>query len=167
MVRAGSQLPPIPGFGYPRRAGKAAASAENSFVSLATSTGNPRHEPLSGRGIGGTLRRRVRSAGRWVLFMIVPVALWPQPAKTAAIITRVDQIRSLTPEEAAKGHPVRIRGVVTMDAPAPDFFVQDSTAGIYVEGSSVVNYPHVLGQLVEVEGITGPGKFAPVIRERS
>jgi len=62
---------------------------------------------------------------------------------------------------------VRIRGVVTMDAPAPDFFVQDSTAGIYVEGNSIVKYPHTLGQLVEVEGITGPGKFAPVIRERT
>ncbi len=53
-----------------------------------------------------------------------------------------------------------------MDAPAPDFFVQDSTAGIYVEGNALLKYPHVLGQLVEVEGVTGPGKFAPVIRER-
>ena len=64
------------------------------------------------------------------------------------------------------GYPVRIRGVVTMDAPAPDFFVQDTTAGIYVEGSISPKYPHMLGQLVEVEGVTGPGKFAPVIREQ-
>jgi signal transduction histidine kinase len=99
------------------------------------------------------------------LFIIVPVALWPQPAKPTAVITRADQIRRLSPEEAAQGRPVRIRGVVTMDAPAPDFFVQDSTAGIYVEGNSISKYPHVLGQLVEVEGITGPGKFAPVVRE--
>jgi signal transduction histidine kinase len=61
---------------------------------------------------------------------------------------------------------VLVRGVVTMDAPAPDFFVQDGTAGIYVEGSTSPRYPHLLSQFVEIEGVTGPGKFAPVIRER-
>jgi signal transduction histidine kinase len=82
-------------------------------------------------------------------------------------LTRVEQIRQLTPEEASKGYPVKIRGVVTMDVPSPDFFVQDATAGIYVEGSTSPTFVHVLGQSVEVEGITGPGKFAPVIRERN
>src|SRR5262245_22607964 len=104
--------------------------------------------------------------GRWsavVLIVATPLVLWSQPDP---VITRVDEIRRLTPDDAAKGHPVRIRGVVTMDAPAPDFFVQDSTAGIYVEGNSFLKFPHALGDLVEVEGITGPGKFAPVIRER-
>ena len=52
-----------------------------------------------------------------------------------------------------------------MDAPAPHFIVQDATAGIYVEGSVSPKFPHLLGQLVEIEGVTGPGKFAPVIRE--
>ena len=64
-------------------------------------------------------------------------------------------------------YPVKIRGVVTGDAPAPDFFVQDSTAGVYVEGNAAVAFPHHLGDLVEVEGVTGPGKFAPVLREAS
>ena len=99
-----------------------------------------------------------------VLFVVaMPLALWSQPDP---VITRVDQIRRLSPDEAGQGRPVRIRGVVTMDAPAPDFFIQDATAGIYVEGDSQVKFPHVLGDLVELEGITGPGKFAPVIRER-
>jgi signal transduction histidine kinase len=52
-----------------------------------------------------------------------------------------------------------------MDAPVPDFFIQDATAGIYVEGSVSPTYPHLLSQFVEIEGVTGPGKFAPVIRE--
>jgi len=71
----------------------------------------------------------------------------------------------LSAEQASLGYPVRIRGVITMDAPAPDFFIQDGTAGIYVEGSASPKYAHLLGQFVEVEGVTGPGKFAPVIRE--
>jgi hypothetical protein len=54
-----------------------------------------------------------------------------------------------------------------MDAPAPDFFIQDSTAGIFVEGSHAYRFEHHLGDFVELEGSTGPGKFAPVIREKS
>jgi len=89
----------------------------------------------------------------------------PPPAKPLPTLTHVDQIRRLSPESASLGYPVLVRGVITMDAPAPDFFVQDPTAGIYVEGSVSPKYPHLLSQFVEIEGVTGPGKFAPVIRE--
>lgn len=88
------------------------------------------------------------------------------PAKSLPILIHAEQIRRLSPEQAALGYPVRVRGVITMDAPAPDFFIQDATAGIYTEGSVLPRYAHLLGQLVEIEGITGPGKFAPVIREQ-
>jgi signal transduction histidine kinase len=87
------------------------------------------------------------------------------PAKVLPILTHADQIRRLSPEQAALSYPVLVRGVITMDAPAPDFFIQDATAGIYVEGSVTPRFPHMLSQLVEVEGVTGPGKFAPIIRE--
>ena len=89
----------------------------------------------------------------------------PPPAKPLPTLTHVNQIRGLSAEQAALGYPVLIRGVITMDAPAPDFFVQDATAGIYVEGSVFPKYSHLLSQFVEIEGVTGPGKFAPVIRE--
>jgi signal transduction histidine kinase len=93
--------------------------------------------------------------------------VWAQPpAKPLPILKHAEQIRRLSPEQAALGYPVRVRGVITMDAPAPDFFIQDATAGIYAEGSVSPKYAHLLGQLVEIEGITGPGKFAPVIREQ-
>jgi signal transduction histidine kinase len=87
------------------------------------------------------------------------------PSMPLPTLTHVDQIRGLKPDQAALGYPVLIRGVITMDAPAPDFFVQDATAGIYVEGSVSPKYSHLLSQFVEIEGVTGPGKFAPVIRE--
>ena len=86
-------------------------------------------------------------------------------AKTPITIRHADQIRRLTPEQAAMAYRVKLRGVITMDAPAPDFFVQDETAGIYVEGSVSPTFTHVLGEFVEIQGVTGPGKFAPVIRE--
>jgi signal transduction histidine kinase len=91
-----------------------------------------------------------------------------QPSsKTYAPLTHANQIRQLTAEQASQGYPVRIRGVITEDVPSPDFFVQDSTAGIYVEGSHSPVFEHHLGDLVEIEGVTGPGKFAPVIREQT
>ena len=88
------------------------------------------------------------------------------PPSSLPLLTHADQIRGLTPEEASRGYPVRLRGVITNNVPAPDFFVQDSTAGIYVEGSASPAFEHRWGDLVEVEGITGPGKYAPVIREQ-
>ena len=109
---------------------------------------------------------------RWQLILLSGLLAASSSLRAQAIteplptITTADEIRKLAPEEAARGYPVRIRGVIICDVPAPDFFIQDATAGIYVEGDVAKHLPHVLGQLVEVEGTTGPGKFAPVIRER-
>jgi hypothetical protein len=85
--------------------------------------------------------------------------------KTPALLTHADEVRRLTPEQAGMASPVKVRGVITMDAPAPDFFIQDKTAGIFVEGNVTSKFTHRIGDFIEVDGITGPGKFAPVIRE--
>jgi len=124
---------------------------------------------MRARTIGGSFVPGLR---RLALSVLVAGALgagaraqFAPAAKPLLTLTHADQIRRLSPEEAALGYPVLLRGVITMDAPAPDFFVQDATAGIYVEGSISPRYPHLLSQIVEIEGITGPGKFAPVVRE--
>lgn len=115
------------------------------------------------RPIARVLRLWFAHTAVLVLFSAAALA---QPAEQRlAVLTHADQVRRLSPEEASKGYPVRIRGVVTMDAPAPDFVVQDASAGIYVEGNLESSAAHRLGQLVEIEGLSGPGKFAPVIRE--
>lgn len=101
-----------------------------------------------------------------LLLALPPWAAAQSPPASLPVLTHADQIRHLSADEAALGYPVRIRGVITDDVPSPDFFVQDTTAGIYVEGSVVTKFQHHWGDLVEVEGVTGPGKFAPVIREQ-
>ena len=88
------------------------------------------------------------------------------PGSSLPTLTAANQIRQLTAEQADLGYPVRVRGVITCDVPSPDFFVQDGTAGIFVEGSRSPAFEHHLGDVVELEGITGPGRFAPVIREQ-
>ena len=47
--------------------------------------------------------------------------------------TTVGAIRQLAPDEARRGYPVRLRGVITMNYPHLTFlFVQDESGGIYV-----------------------------------
>ena len=111
-------------------------------------------------------RTRIAALCEAILAAAFCASALAQPAiKPLPTLTRVDQVRRLTPDQASLQYPVRIRGVITMDAPAPDFFIQDASAGIFAEGSVSSRYSHVLGELVEVEGVTGPGKFAPTIRE--
>jgi signal transduction histidine kinase len=120
----------------------------------------------------GSLRREkyVAISHRFRHLLLVPalgLAAWAQATPQALpLLTRADQIRQLSPEEAARGYPAQIRGVITDDVPAPDFFIQDASGGIYVEGSASPRFAHHFGDLVELEGVTGPGKFAPVIREQ-
>jgi signal transduction histidine kinase/CheY-like chemotaxis protein len=79
-----------------------------------------------------------------------------------AILTRTEQIRALSPEEAARRIPVRLRAVVTHYDPGwNDLFVLDATGGAYVAMDRRLDIRQ--GQLVEVTGVSGPGEFAPVV----
>ncbi len=102
-------------------------------------------------------------AGIMVLFLLLasvrPAVAQNPPAeelRTAA------QVRSLTPQQAGQHLPVRLKGVVTFsDATLFSHFIQDETAGIYLLDT---NLPALSpGQLVEVEGYSSPGEYAPII----
>jgi PAS domain S-box-containing protein len=81
-----------------------------------------------------------------------------------------EQVRRLSAQQADLRYPVRLRGVVTyFDVKIPKKayrFIQDDTAGIYFyfgDYDSRTNPPLRAGQLVEIEGETGAGSFAPVV----
>lgn len=78
-------------------------------------------------------------------------------------LTTVQEIRNLSPEEAGSGRPVQVRAVVTYYDPGWGMmFVQDSTAGIYVDVHGAPLDVEV-GHWIELEGVTSPGDFAPTI----
>ena len=79
------------------------------------------------------------------------------------LLTTAAEVRGLSAAEAYQHHPVKLRGVVTFyDEALYSRFVQDETAGIYLQ--ELATMPALLpGQVVEVEGVTGPGEYAPVI----
>jgi len=86
------------------------------------------------------------------------------PAQTVpTLLTNAADVLSLPAEQARKKIPVHVRGVVTAAEPGwgGQFFIQDETSGVFVENRSD-QYPKP-GDLVEVNGISRAGSFAPII----
>jgi signal transduction histidine kinase len=84
-------------------------------------------------------------------------------ALRSPVLTNAEQVHWLTRKEAAGGQHALIRGVIT--CALPEFnaaVVQDRTAGIYIDRwNPSLGGPPRMGELVEVEGLTDPGEFAP------
>jgi signal transduction histidine kinase len=77
------------------------------------------------------------------------------------LLTTVAEVHQLKREDARLGWPAKIRGVITStDAAYHGFIIQDATRGIYIQGGD----PVAVGDYVEVEGITDPGMFSPMLR---
>ena len=74
-----------------------------------------------------------------------------------------EAVRRLTAEQAERGYPVRLRGVVSFfNQTLFSRFVQDDTAGIYLQDWP--NPPALApGQIIEVAGKTSAGEYAPVV----
>jgi signal transduction histidine kinase len=77
----------------------------------------------------------------------------------------VAAIRGLSVEQTKQNLPVRLRGVVTFfDESLFSRFIQDETAGIYLQFPANVGPPELFpGQVVEVTGTGSPGEYAPVV----
>ena len=143
----------------------------------------------SGLSAARLLNRRIRATGfakgvftedgRKVLGMLLApnaraIQLLETPPAEAAVTNQLPflltsaEVHRLKREEAQRGYPVRIRGVITSVLPEDQgFTIQDSTRGIYVvdQSESRSDAPRI-GEFLEVEGTTDPGKFAPFVNAR-
>lgn len=98
------------------------------------------------------------------------------PAEAVPAPTRIADVRSQPRDALAANPEVRVRAVVTR-ATDSSLFVQDGTAGIYVNIARAlirgvmprdVPRPEVpLGAEVEIEGVADPGGYSPIILPRS
>lgn len=81
------------------------------------------------------------------------------------VLSQARDVLSLSEERANTRIPVEIEGVVTVAQPdwGGRFFVQDATAGIFVE--NVDERIPLPGDLVRIKGYSHPGGFAPIITE--
>ena len=80
------------------------------------------------------------------------------------LLTTIAQIRQLTPEQAALGYPVRLRALVTFHNQHRDCFVIDGIDGVFIARKHTESFLKP-GQLVQLEGATAPGDYAPIVRE--
>ena len=84
------------------------------------------------------------------------------------LLRLAEQLRELSPEEAAQGQPVQLNGIVTWANPAADFFfVQDASGGACVIHPPERDPKVVTGAKVAVTGTSALGKFTPVVMATS
>jgi PAS domain S-box-containing protein len=107
-------------------------------------------------------------ASALVLFFFGPAAELRAAEGELPELTTAAQVRQLTPEQADRHYPVKLRGVMTLfdqRAPSATFrFIQDSTAGVYLFPGEATNIAQLAaGQDVEVQGVSGKGEFAPIV----
>ena len=83
------------------------------------------------------------------------------------VLTEIKSIRALSQAEAARGYPVRIRGVITHydELQSNTLFIFDGASGQFIQApanSSLVAWgPIRTGDTIEVAGRTVRGGFAP------
>ena len=87
----------------------------------------------------------------------------PAAPITHRVLTRAADIRGMSVAEAKRGYPVKLRGIIMYYNPYnTNLVVQDDSAGIYVRvGNSQVPKLEA-GQLIDLEGFTGPGDVVTV-----
>lgn len=80
-------------------------------------------------------------------------------------LTTAAGVRALSVEEARASRAVRLRGTMIGEADPEGiaFVMQDETEGIYVQAPAELVAGVRRGDLVEVEGVTDPGGFAPYV----
>ena len=86
-----------------------------------------------------------------------------QASLSGKILTSAIQVRRLRPEEAKKGFPATLQGVVIWTS-MWGFTLQDSTGGVFIHFNpdDEADEPRV-GDIFKVEGTSAPGDFSPVI----
>src|ERR1017187_6640631 len=101
-----------------------------------------------------------------ILILVVMAAIASAASDTPNqphLLRTVAQVRALTLEQARQKYPIHLKGVITYRAPEYQVtFFQDATAGIYVFDQQS-DLKITAGSLVEVDGNTTPGEFAPSI----
>jgi signal transduction histidine kinase len=87
------------------------------------------------------------------------------PQTVVPVLTSIRSIKDLTNQEAARGFPVMLHAIVTLNnIRNPILIIQDATGGIYVEPLGPGSPKLQPGDLIEISGWTASGSFAPLLR---
>jgi len=116
----------------------------------------------------------------WIILAWIGCWLSVCTAAEPASLTRIRDIRALSPAEAEKGLPADVRGVVTWVDPAKGgpIVIDDGEAGIWIAMEVAIanklwkrQDPRPddwkVGTILRIKGVTDPGGYAPVILPES
>jgi signal transduction histidine kinase len=111
------------------------------------------------------LTRPLNRAFLFVASVLFVPFVFQSPAQPTEPLTNAADVLALPAQDALLGLPIRVTGVVTAAETNWNgrFFVQDSSAGVFVENKSPQQ--PVAGDLVAVTGISHPGGYAPIIKK--
>ncbi len=122
-----------------------------------------------GQQVADTLLVPGTNAIEWIPPLPPVVPNGENSAAHLPVLTTAAAVHRLSREEAQRGYPVKIQGVVTCVLPEHQAFtVQDATRGIYVEDHSTSRaFLPQIGEFLDIEGTTDPSLFAPIVKARS
>ena len=129
--------------------------------------------PSAGQKVGGVSSRN-SYFGLVILGVAATTLVGSLPAQATLLLTNIAQIRALSRQEASKAYPVQVQGVVTWQQANNAFVVDDGTQAVYVNlfsakqqdvwaGGEPPLTESEPGAVVQVQGITDPGGYAPII----
>lgn len=98
----------------------------------------------------------------WMVILIAhSQGVSAEPNSEPVLYRNASSILMLSPEEAARGALVHLRGVVTDPGDGRSAIIQDRTAGIWI----YLNEPESLskGDVIEIDGRVRPGLFSPAV----
>jgi signal transduction histidine kinase/CheY-like chemotaxis protein len=102
-------------------------------------------------------------SGLLLVLLVLMSACQLSSNREPKLLTSIQEVSNLTPGEAQRGYPVRLRGTVTYcDSVSGVLILQDDTTGIAVDiGKQSITLPR--GQEIEVAGLTSPSDVRTVI----
>jgi signal transduction histidine kinase len=97
------------------------------------------------------------------LIFLISLKNWTFAAETNAPVTTCAGVLDLFSAPETETHPVHLHAVVTCYVPSAQLcFVQDQTAGVYAFPKTWSG-DFAFGEVVEVDGWSGKGRFSPVV----
>jgi signal transduction histidine kinase len=91
--------------------------------------------------------------------------LVPPTNVSGLVLTNAEQIRELTPGQAGRAIPVKLRGVVVDESQPREHAVifADQSASVYISAVSNLFASYHPKDLLEIAGVTSKGEFAPCV----
>jgi signal transduction histidine kinase len=98
--------------------------------------------------------------------MLVCTVLRLQAQPQEITLTNIAQCRALSANEAARARPVLLQAVVIHKATPADraLVVADDSGCIYLLATNNTLSPFHQGDLVQINGVSDPGEFAPIVK---